>query len=62
MSEEKPEAIFGEFKGSKVITIFVNNNENFRFTFGLGKAKAIKSYLEEINKFIEDNDKPPDES
>ena len=56
MSEEKPNPVIGEFKGSSVITIYINNNENFKFTFGLGKAKAIINYLDDIKKFIEDNE------
>ena len=57
MADEKPAAIQGEYKGSPTITIFVSNNENFKFTFGLGKAKAIVEYLDDIKKFIEENDK-----
>ena len=57
MVNEKPEAQIGEYKGSPVITIFINDNENYKFTFGLGKAKAIISYLDDIKEFIKQNDK-----
>ena len=57
MENQKPEAQIGEYKGSPVITIFINDNENFKFTFGLGKAKAIINYLDEIKEFIKQNDK-----
>lgn len=57
MENQKPGAQVGEYKGSPVITIFTNDNENFKFTFGLGKAKAIINYLDEIKEFIKQNDK-----
>lgn len=57
MPEEKPEAVIGEFKGSPTITIFINKNENYRFSFGLGKARTILDYLDEIKKFVDDHEK-----
>ena len=56
MENQKPEAEIGEFKGNKVITIFINNDPNYKFTFGLGKARAIVEYLDDIKKFIADNE------
>ena len=58
MSEEKPEVQFGEFKGNKTITVFINNNPKYPFSFGLSKAKAILEYIEEIKQFVKENDKP----
>lgn len=60
MADEKPQAVTGEYMGSPTITIFINNNANYRFTFGYGKAKAILSYLEDIKKFVDahEKDKP----
>jgi len=52
MSDQKPDAEVGEFKGNKVITVFINNDPKYKFTFGLGKAKAIVEYFEDIKKFI----------
>jgi hypothetical protein len=56
MENQKPDAEIGEFKGNKVITIFINNDPNYKFTFGLGKARAIVEYLDDIKKFIADNE------
>ncbi len=56
MENSKPEATIGEFKGNKVITIFLNNDEKYKFTFGLSKARAIIEYLEDIKKFIAENE------
>lgn len=58
MPEEKPQAVKGEYMGSPTLTIFINNSDKYRFSFGLGKAKAILSYFEDIKKFVEENDKP----
>jgi len=54
MSDQKPEAEVGEFKGNKVITIFINNDPKYKFTFGLGKAKALVEYFDDVKKFIEE--------
>ena len=56
MEIDKPQALKGEYKGSPVITIFINENENYKFTFGLGKAKAILTYLDDIKDFVEEFD------
>ena len=56
MENQKPEAEIGEFKGNKVITIYLNNDPKYKFTFGLGKARAIVEYLDEIKKFIAENE------
>lgn len=59
MEEEKLPAEIGEYKGSPIITIFTGNNANYKFSFGVSKAKAILAYLDEIKKFIEDNPPQP---
>ncbi|MCF8241250.1 MAG: hypothetical protein K9J16_07675 [Melioribacteraceae bacterium] len=56
MSDEKPQASFGEYMGSPTMTIFINRNPSFKFTFGLGKAKAILDYYEDVKKFVEQNE------
>lgn len=61
MSDERPKPVFGEYQGNPTITIFINNNESYKFSFGLGKARAILQYIEDIKKFVEDNDKPKEQ-
>ena len=56
MSEEKLPATVSEYKGNAIISLPVANSTKFPFTFGLNKAKAIIQYLDDIKKFIEDND------
>ncbi len=56
MSDEK-EVIIGEYKGSPTISL-PTGNPRFPFTFGLTKAKLILAYIEDIKKFVEENDKP----
>ncbi len=59
MEEEKKqsEVTFGEYKGSPTITLPTTADGRFPFTFGVGKAKAILKYVEDIKKFVEMNDK-----
>jgi hypothetical protein len=45
----------GEFKGSKTLSIF--NDERRVLSFGVAKAKAILSVVEDIKKFVEQSDK-----
>jgi hypothetical protein len=56
MSEEKLPAEVGEYKGSAILTIFTGNNPNYKFSFGVSKAKAILNYLEDIKKFVEEHE------
>jgi hypothetical protein len=51
------EVTVGEYKGSPVISLPMTADGKFPFTFGLGKAKAILKYLEEIKKFVDQYDK-----
>jgi hypothetical protein len=62
MPEEKPAAKRGEYQGNPIITIYINNNENFRFSFGYSKAKAILAYLDEIKEFVDEMEKTKGEN
>lgn len=46
-----------EFKGKPVLIIRRDENDKYPFTFGMMKAKMILENLEEIKRFVEDNDK-----
>jgi hypothetical protein len=61
MSEEKLTATISEYKGNAIISLPVAGSTKYPFTFGLNKAKAILEYLDDIKKFVEDNDKKPEE-
>jgi hypothetical protein len=56
-NEKKLDVTIGEYKGSPVITLPLSADGKFPFTFGLGKAKAILKYLDEIKKFVDEYDK-----
>jgi hypothetical protein len=56
-NEKKMEVTIGEYKGSPVISLPISPDGKFPFTFGLGKAKAILRYIDEIRKFVEEHDK-----
>ncbi len=45
---------YGEFKGNKVIKLRRDENDQFGFTFGKGKARLIVENFEEIKKFAEE--------
>lgn len=49
---------YTEFKGNKLIVLKRTPEDNFPFQFGLGKAKLILGAIDEIQKFVDDNDKP----
>ncbi|MBK8946719.1 MAG: hypothetical protein IPM32_15805 [Ignavibacteriae bacterium] len=57
MSDQKITATVGEYKGNAIISLPVAGSTKYPFTFGLNKAKAILEYLDDIKKFVEDNDK-----
>jgi tRNA threonylcarbamoyladenosine modification (KEOPS) complex Cgi121 subunit len=46
---------FGEYKGNK--TISIKKGDNRVMSFGLTKAKAILSSMEDIKRFVEENSK-----
>ncbi|MDR3665351.1 MAG: hypothetical protein P4L35_00785 [Ignavibacteriaceae bacterium] len=54
---KKLDVTIGEYKGSPVITLPLTTDGKFPFTFGLGKAKVILKYIDEIKKFVDDHDK-----
>jgi hypothetical protein len=54
MSTFKSES--GEFKGSKTFSILTADDKRV-ITFGVTKAKAILATLEELKKFVEENEK-----
>lgn len=60
MSEQKPTATVGEYKGNAIISLPVSGSTKYPFTFGLNKAKAILEFLEDIKKFVAENDKKPE--
>lgn len=56
-NEKKLDVTIGEYKGSPVITLPLSADGKFPFTFGLGKAKVILKYFDEIKKFVDEHDK-----
>ncbi|MEW6171171.1 MAG: hypothetical protein AB1472_06425 [Candidatus Omnitrophota bacterium] len=46
-----------EFKGKPVIILRRDENDKYPFSFGLTKAKLILENIEEIKKFVEENNK-----
>jgi len=57
--KQSPE--FGAFKGNATISLPLIEGSDFKFTFGLTKAKLILEYLEEIKGFINKHDKEKEE-
>ena len=47
-----------EFKGKPVIILKRNEEDKYPFSFGLSKAKLILEHVEEIKKFVEENNQP----
>ena len=45
-----------EFKGRPVLVLKRGEEEKFPFSFGLTKAKMILENIEEIKKFVEENE------
>lgn len=56
MSEEKLPATVSEYKGNAIISLPVAGSTKYPFTFGLNKARAIMQYIDDIKKFIADNE------
>lgn len=46
-----------EFKGKPMLVIKNGEDDKFPFSFGMSKAKKILESIEEIKKFVADNDK-----
>jgi len=45
-----------EYRGSPVLSIKNNEDEKYPFSFGVKKAKMILESIDEIKKFVEEND------
>jgi hypothetical protein len=45
------------FKGSNVLILKKNEDDKYPFSFGVAKAKMILENIEEIKKFILDNER-----
>jgi len=45
------------YKGRPMLTLKSGDEDKFPFSFGLTKAKKILEAIEEIKKFVADNDK-----
>lgn len=45
-----------EYKGKPVLIIKRDENDKYPFVFGLSKAKLILENLEEVRKFVVEND------
>jgi hypothetical protein len=48
-----------EFKGKPMLILKRSEDEKFPFSFGVTKAKMILEHIEEIKKFVAENDKAP---
>ena len=46
-----------EFKGNPMLVLKRGDDEKFPFSFGLTKARMILDHIEEIKKFVADNEK-----
>lgn len=46
-----------EYKGRPMIVLKRSEDEKFPFSFGLNKAKMILESIDEIKKFVAENDK-----
>ena len=46
-----------EFKGNPIIVLKRTEDDRYPMSFGLSKARMILDNLEEIKKFIEENNK-----
>lgn len=51
---DKQKPTISEFKGNKVLTL--NPGDRFPFSFGLGKAKLILENINEIEKFVKNEE------
>ncbi|MFH0764113.1 MAG: hypothetical protein V1927_03840 [Candidatus Omnitrophota bacterium] len=46
-----------EFKGKPVLIVRRSEDDKYPFTFGMSKARLILENLEEIKRFVEENEK-----
>lgn len=49
-----------EYQGRAIIVLKRNDNDRYPFTFGVSKAKLILENLEEIKKFVQENETAPE--
>ncbi|MHA1437953.1 MAG: hypothetical protein ACTSPD_10285 [Promethearchaeota archaeon] len=45
-----------EYKGRPIISLKRNDEDKYPFSFGVGKAKLIVENIEDIKKFIAENE------
>ncbi|MFA5145324.1 MAG: hypothetical protein WC723_04910 [Candidatus Omnitrophota bacterium] len=59
MENEKADYIVerGEYKGKPLIILKRNGEDKYPFSFGVSKAKLILDNLEEIKRFVDENNK-----
>ena len=50
-----------EYKGQPVLILKRNENDKYPFSFGLSKARLIIEGIEEIKKFVAENDNKTEE-
>jgi hypothetical protein len=46
-----------EFKGRPMLVLKNDEEDKYPFSFGLSKARKIIEHIEDIKKFVEENDK-----
>lgn len=46
----------GEYKGKQIIILKRNAEDKFPFSFGISKARLILEHIDEIKKFVEENE------
>ncbi|HUT86145.1 MAG TPA: hypothetical protein VMW66_04850 [Elusimicrobiales bacterium] len=46
-----------EFKGNPILVLKRMEEDKYPFSFGVNKAKMILESLDDIKKFVEENDK-----
>jgi len=45
----------GEYKGKPLLILKRSEDDKYPFSFGISKAKLILDHIEEIKKFVEEN-------
>ncbi len=46
-----------EYKGQPVLILKRNENDRYPFSFGMSKARMIIEAIDDIKKFVEENEK-----
>lgn len=49
-----------EYKGRPILVLKRSEDEKFPFSFGVSKARMILEHIEEIKKFVAENEKSSD--